>query len=59
MSRMKDWHTTAVESNYLTAVGVKEALETGDMHEALRGIDALIDALALNNAPYGANLFAS
>jgi hypothetical protein len=40
-----DWRQTAFESHYLTAVGVKEALEAGDIHEALRGIDELIDAM--------------
>jgi hypothetical protein len=40
-----DWQKTAVESHYLTAVGVKEALEAGDIHEALQGIDELIDAM--------------
>jgi len=42
---MRDWQQIAVESHYLTAVGVKEALEAGDIHEALRGIDELIDAM--------------
>lgn len=42
---MKDWHKAAVESQYLTAVGVKEALEAGDADAALRGIDELIDAM--------------
>jgi hypothetical protein len=42
---MRDWQQIAVESHYLTAVGVKEALEAGDIHEALRGMDKLIDAM--------------
>jgi len=42
---MRDWQQIAVESHYRTAVGVKEALEAGDIHEALRGIDELIDAM--------------
>ena len=40
-----DWQKIAVESHYLTAVGVKEALEAGDIHAALQGIDELIDAM--------------
>ena len=40
-----DWHQLAVESHYRTAVGVKEALEEGDLDGALRGIDELIDAM--------------
>jgi hypothetical protein len=34
-----------VESHYRTAVGVKEALEEGDLDGALRGIDELIDVM--------------
>jgi hypothetical protein len=41
----RDWHQLAVESHYRTAVGVKEALEEGDLDGALRGIDELIDAM--------------
>ena len=40
-----DWQKIAVEPHYLTAVGVKEALEAGDIHAALQGIDELIDAM--------------
>jgi hypothetical protein len=42
---MMDWQKTAVESHYLTAVGVQEALRAGDLHAALQGIDELIDAM--------------
>ena len=41
----RDWHQLAVESHYRTAMGVKEALEEGDLDGALRGIDELIDAM--------------
>jgi hypothetical protein len=41
-----NWHQMAVESHYRTAVGVKEALEEGDLDGALRGIDELIDAMS-------------
>jgi hypothetical protein len=40
-----DWQKIAVESHYLTAVGVQEALAAGDIHAALQGIDELIDAM--------------
>jgi uncharacterized protein DUF29 len=40
-----DWQKSAVESQYLTAIGVQEALAAGDIHVALQGIDELIDAM--------------
>ena len=40
-----DWQKIAGESQYLTAAGVKAALEAGDIHAALQGIDELIDAM--------------
>jgi hypothetical protein len=42
----RDWHQLAVESHYRTAMGVKEALQGGDLDEALRGIDELIEAMS-------------
>ena len=42
----RDWQQLAVESHYRTAVGVKEALQGGDLDGALRGIDELIDAMS-------------
>jgi hypothetical protein len=43
---MPDWEALAVESHYRTAVGVREALAAGDLSEALRAIDVLIDAMS-------------
>jgi Domain of unknown function DUF29 len=40
------WQALAATSPYQTAVAVKQALQEGDMHEAVRGLEELIDALS-------------
>jgi hypothetical protein len=40
------WQELAATSHYRTAVAVKQALQRGDMHEAILGLEELIDALS-------------
>ena len=40
------WQELAATSHYQTAVAVKQALQEGDMHEAVLGLEELIDALS-------------
>jgi hypothetical protein len=40
------WQELAATSPYRTAVAVKQALQEGDMHEAILGLEELIDALS-------------
>ena len=40
------WQELAATSHYQTAVAVKQALQGGDMHEAVLGLEELIDALS-------------
>jgi hypothetical protein len=40
------WQELAATSHYRTAVAVKQALQGGDMHEAILGLEELIDALS-------------
>jgi Domain of unknown function DUF29 len=40
------WQELAATSPYQTAVAVKQALQEGDMHEAVLGLEELIDALS-------------
>jgi hypothetical protein len=40
------WQELAATSHYQTAVAVKQALQRGDMHEAILGLEELIDALS-------------
>ena len=40
------WQELAAASHYQTAVAVKQALQEGDMHEAVLGLEELIDALS-------------
>ena len=40
------WQELAATSHYQTAVAVKQALQRGDMHEAMLGLEELIDALS-------------
>jgi len=40
------WQELAATSHYRTAVAVKQALQRGDMHDAILGLEELIDALS-------------
>ena len=40
------WQELAATSHYETAVAVKQALQRGDMHDAILGLEGLIDALS-------------
>ena len=40
------WQELAATSHYQTAVAVKQVLQRGDMHEAILGLEKLIDALS-------------
>jgi hypothetical protein len=40
------WQELAATSHYQTAVAVKQALQRGDMHDAILGLEGLIDALS-------------
>jgi hypothetical protein len=40
------WQELATTSHYQTAVAVKQALQEGNMHEAVLGLEELIDALS-------------
>jgi hypothetical protein len=40
------WQELAATSHYRTAVAVKQALQGGDMHEAILALEELIDALS-------------
>ncbi len=43
---MADWQRLAATSHYLTAMAIREALNTGDMDDAGEGIEELIDSLS-------------
>jgi hypothetical protein len=45
MRTKTDWKELALTSHYDTAVAIKAALEAGETHEAMAGIEELIDAL--------------
>jgi hypothetical protein len=40
------WQELAATSHYQTAVAVNQALQRGDMHDAILGLEGLIDALS-------------
>lgn len=40
------WQELAATSHYQTSVAAKQALQRGDMHEAILGLEELIDALS-------------
>lgn len=40
------WQDLAATSHYQTAVAVKQALQEGNMHAAVLGIEEVIDALS-------------
>jgi Domain of unknown function DUF29 len=41
-----DWEELALTSHYNTAVAIRAALQAGETHEAMTGIEELIDALS-------------
>jgi hypothetical protein len=41
-----NWHELAIDSHYQTAVAIKDALQAGEVPEAIIGIEELIEALS-------------
>jgi hypothetical protein len=42
----RDWEQLAFTSHYHTAMAIHEALQTGDVEDAMAGLEELIDALS-------------